>query len=249
VRALIAGGADFNATIAEGATALILAAYNGQHKDVKVHLENGADVDAQDNYGMTALMFAARNGHAEVVQELIAGGADVNATMAEEGVTALMFAARNGHVNVVSELIGRHADIMVKNKYGETVVMCAAKSGHVAVVRELLTQRSDNIGKMEETYCGHGRVWVVAPQPGHNAETIKAAINLRDNKGGTALIYAAKNGNAEIVKMLLRYWPDLDARLDGKKAHQWAAAWEVANGNDQLNITRAIMLARVQRGL
>jgi hypothetical protein len=46
--------------------------------------------------------------------------------------------------------------------------------------------------------------------------------------------------------MLVKYWPDLDAKMDGKKAHEWAAEWAVAyNDTSALD---AIMLARVQQG-
>ena len=68
VQALIAKGADVNATL----TALMTASRLGRVDVVQVLLDRGADVNAKDNNGLTALM-ATRN--AKIRAVLVGAGA------------------------------------------------------------------------------------------------------------------------------------------------------------------------------
>lgn len=69
LRNAIREGADINAkrNDAEGATALMWAAYHGDQAKVVALLEAGADADATDNQGDTAIDEARRRGHAHIV--------------------------------------------------------------------------------------------------------------------------------------------------------------------------------------
>ena len=82
IKALIAAGADVNATRTEnGYTALMYAALFNSNPDViKALIAAGADVNARTEDGLTALMYAANNNpNPDVIKALIAAGADVNA--------------------------------------------------------------------------------------------------------------------------------------------------------------------------
>lgn len=76
VRRLLVEGASVNATLANGWTALGLAAANNQLEVVKVLLDHGADPNIRFQYGDTALMWAAYTRHLGVVETLLARGAD-----------------------------------------------------------------------------------------------------------------------------------------------------------------------------
>src|SRR4051794_8922962 len=72
---LLARGVDVNARNQEGATALMMAAYQGQLEVVRALTDHGADLNATDFDGDTAVMLADHSGHEDIVRLLIARGA------------------------------------------------------------------------------------------------------------------------------------------------------------------------------
>ena len=77
---------------ADGATALMIAAYKGHIEKVQLLLQAGADVMAQDKLGRTALHWTAEGlSNAETVSALLAAAKDSNklaATKDKYGVRA-----------------------------------------------------------------------------------------------------------------------------------------------------------------
>ena len=61
---------------ADGTTALIWAAYNGDAELVERLLEAGADADAKNEFGASAISEAAIGGYTDVVAALLEGGAE-----------------------------------------------------------------------------------------------------------------------------------------------------------------------------
>ena len=104
LRDLLAGGADPNATNAQGATPLHLAAHNGQAVIIPLLQTAGADLEARDGDGMTPLHVAALQAHPATVQSLIDAGADMKA-MTADGWTALHAATRMGSAATVTVLL------------------------------------------------------------------------------------------------------------------------------------------------
>lgn len=78
VKELITAGADVNARIGKGATALFTAVWSG-HLDIVRLLINTNDIDLNATVanGDTPLSIAARLGHLEMVQSLLAAGANI----------------------------------------------------------------------------------------------------------------------------------------------------------------------------
>ncbi len=138
VELLLEAGADPNATLPGGETALMTASRTGLIEPVRALLAHGADVggkvrgmgrregaganafnrrlydptifDFETKPEQTALQWAAAEGHAEVVAELIKAGADFKTRLAS-GFTPLLFAVRNGHIDVVKTLIAAGVDV------------------------------------------------------------------------------------------------------------------------------------------
>jgi ankyrin repeat protein len=77
VTALLAAGAEVDATDKRGTTALMLATICGQHDIMRLLVSHGASVNAQDySVGNTALMQAAWNRDDEAIQLLLTARAD-----------------------------------------------------------------------------------------------------------------------------------------------------------------------------
>jgi len=79
VQRLLATGADVNATLPNGWTALGFAVLKNHADIVALLLEHGADPNIRFQYSDTALMWAAYMGHAELFKMLLAQGADATA--------------------------------------------------------------------------------------------------------------------------------------------------------------------------
>ncbi len=91
VERLLAGGADVDHRIADGATALIMASQNGHSAAIEVLLAKGAALDVQRKDGATALFMASQKGHGTIIDALLAKGANTELQI-KDGRTAQDFA-------------------------------------------------------------------------------------------------------------------------------------------------------------
>ena len=118
---------------AEQRTGLMLAAYNGHHRIVKLLIEKGADVNQTDTNNRSALMFASTGPFIPTVTELLNAGADPNIADNVEQWTAVMMAASEGQLEVLKLLIDRGADLTMVDVDGESAYDFAVSKGHQAV--------------------------------------------------------------------------------------------------------------------
>lgn len=144
VKALIAGGADVNASQGDGMTALHWAAENGQVEMVKTLLFAGAFPDAATrNGGYTPLHLSARAGHSGAVESLLEGGANANAR-STNGVTPLHFGAAAGEIDGVLALLAHGAEVDATESASEqTPLIFAASANRVEAVEALLDAGAD----------------------------------------------------------------------------------------------------------
>lgn len=145
-------------------------------------LQSGVDINIQHpTSGTTVLMIASSYFYYDdMVEYLIQKGADIN-LKDSEGKTALLWASSNSLPN---------AKILIANG---AKVNIAANDGMTAFIQATLGVSS---GKVSIELCD------ILRKKGAN---INAALTKKSAMGWTALHYAAANGDAELVKYLVKY--------------------------------------------
>jgi uncharacterized protein len=198
MRLATAKGADVNAAGADGATAVMYAAANGDLELVRALIKAGANVKLANQFGTSALTEAAIIGSAPIVEALLKAGADPN-FKTPNGETPLMAAARTGKVDAAKALLAAGADINAKETWGEqSPLMWAAAQSQADMVKFLAASGA----KLND----HGKVnqW--------ERKVIQEPRPKDMNKGGfTPLHYAAREGCAACVQNLLAAGADPDS--------------------------------------
>jgi ankyrin repeat protein len=213
VEAIVAAGADVDATEAlRGQTALMWAAVENHNDIARYLLTRGAAVDARSKARYTALMFAAREGNLDIARLLVAGGADVNAA-APNGSTVLRMAVDELQYTTAGFLLEGGADPDVTNKAGETAL-------HAAVRGRAPTRRKRPV---DEELSAELIVRLLAGGANPNARTPKApritddkvpsslrpAIDNVVNLGGaTPFLLAAQAADLRAMRLLLEHGAD-----------------------------------------
>ena len=219
VRSLIVDqGVDVDQTAPDGATALHWAVHRNDAALVDLLLAAGAGVSTANRYGVRPVSLAAENGDAGILEALLAAGADPNAAL-PGGETVLMTAARTGDAEAVRVLLVRGADPNLRDGFrGQTALMWAAARNNAGAVHALAELGADvraKTGTAAREPLGNRLFY--APPP----------------TGFTALLFAARGGHVEAVRVLLAAGADVDDTLsDGQSALVVAVAnanWEAAD--------------------
>lgn len=236
---LINAGANVKAaTRLGGYTPLYMAAKAGFPSVIRVLLKAGADAKSQAKNGVTPLMMAASSNSVETVKMLIEAGADVNAAETERGQTALIFAAAFDQPDAIKALMAGGADLNRKSNPMKPAVK-------VRPVGQQLPPPGQPATKPAQPAAGAAPAAPAPAQPVPSgqvnaANTVpKAPPQILGNApakedptkaGGsprgqlTALMYAARQGNAHAVKALVEGGARLDeVSADGTTAVLFAS--------------------------
>ena len=207
VRSLVKEGADVNVALPDGTTALHWAvrADDSELADLLIHAR--ANVNAADPDGITPLAIACANANAAMIRKLLAAGANAN-TADPGGETVLMIAARTGNVEAVKALLDAGAAVNARDHAAqETALMMAVRENQADTVKLLLSR-----GAEVDAATRAGKTPTRRP-PGagggsHGAGIVRGGWPDRGYQdatpgGMTALLYAARDGRLEIVRMLV----------------------------------------------
>ena len=141
VQAMLAHGANVNASEPDNATPLHLAAHAGRLRTVELLLRHGANVNAQNFGGCTPLMLASVTDTPDTTRLLLKHGANVN-MQDTIGYTPLMYVVAYGaSTGIVSELLAHGADPNLRTKNGETPLTRAQSRKSTDVVALLRGRR------------------------------------------------------------------------------------------------------------
>lgn len=158
-------------------------------------------VNMKDNNDETTLMYAILHRNCDYVLLLLNAGADINATDGQ-GMTALFHATHKGDVEIVRLLLRKKANTMIRNSKNSNVLVYSISCVNLEITSLLLSHFEIN-GR--DTYGRTPLFFAVIENKPKIVSLFlskKAKVNITDNKGKTALMYARYNCNTEIVKLL-----------------------------------------------
>ena len=218
-RKLLDQGADLGDKDVDGWTPLRCAVCKNHTEIMRILIQAGADLNDRDQEGFTLLSFSASfvnetdekdQEQMETLKMLIEEGADINAKNHYEGETALTSAATSHFPAVIKWLVEKGSDLEAKNTAGNTALMEASTYGWCEPdnVRELIKCGANIQGTNEEGKTALMLACIDDPHPqyfpaerrtGHEniaRQLLEAGadIDLLDNHGNTALIYAGETG-------------------------------------------------------
>ena len=214
-----------SAGVAAPAIPIVDAARAEDASTVRTLLEQQVDVNAAEVDGTTALHWAAYRGDVETARLLLAAGARTGVTN-RYGVTPLALAAERGDARIVGALLDAGADPNAALPEGETVLMAAARAGNIDAIRLLLAHGADVAAR--ESWRGQtALMWAAGhnhPRAVHTLIELGARVDERSNAGWSALLFAARAGQAEAVDALLAAGADVNDAIRPLSAEAEAAA-------------------------
>ena len=179
------------------------------------HLPETLEVDAKDHRGLSPLNCAAIKGDFDLVKLLIINaGANVDSP-SPKGCTPLLYASRGGFAEVVRFLLYKGASALKQDNAGGTVLHHAIEKGHLEVI-EVMREFGVDIYSAIEIPDNAGRTPIYEAIDNHETPDIlklltrprkeggfEAKVNILNYNGQTPLFSAAREGNIEIVKVLV----------------------------------------------
>ena len=192
------------------ATPLIIAAYNGNLKAMKILLRYNADIEARGTIkskevieGCTPLWAAAAAGHLDAVKLLIEQNAEVDGRTSRNS-TPLRVAAFHGHHDIVRCLVENGADVNARNNVDSTPLIIACYKGHVPVVSYLVAHGADI--KLQDKWGYSALHRAVQKDQFEIVDDLLAlgAPQLPDNNRLTPLLLASNECKIEMVEHLIK---------------------------------------------
>ena len=212
-------GIDVDAAQPDGATALHWAAYHDDLQTARRLADTGASAAVANDLGVTPLALACGNGNPAMVRLLLEAGADPRAAV-ETGETVLMTCAGTGSAEAVRRLLEAGADPNARESLErQTALMWAAAQGHADVVQLLLDHGADVAARSRARRFVISRRLQSELHYGELGRSYGTDAEETQVGGFTALLFAARNGDAAVARRLLDAGADAnDTAPDGASA-------------------------------
>lgn len=198
VQVLLQRGFNVNGRGGKFGNALQTAAVLGYDDIAKLLLARGADINLQGKYS-NALYSAAYGGHPETVELLLKHGAQVNEVGGPDG-TALQVALHEGHIAAVKVLVQNGASLKQRVFEGQTPLLWSIRTGCTIGFRKYIPVQMQQ--DLENTH-----VAMIQYLLGKDA-----ALEEKDQYGRTALLVAVYERRVPLVRLLVQYGANMEAR-------------------------------------
>lgn len=231
---LVHSGAAINALDSNGETPLLVAAKLGNGESAMQLVKLGADMDRLGPDGMSVLTHAVKLGNLNLVNSLLEKGAGQHPVMSpglaysddyimpEPHTTPIHLAAQHGHDDILLRLASTGANLECTVFPGRTPLFIAAAHGHLSTVQLLL-----RLGANAQAITTHGDNLLFVSTSSQAILKVLlqqgVEINHRNDKGATALHFAALRGHIGGVKFLLE---------KGAKQYHANAVWDTWEERD-----------------
>jgi ankyrin repeat protein len=197
VSELIADARNVNLKQTDGTSLLHWAVYYDDAALVEQLLERGAEIATRNDYDATPMSQAAIIGNTDVLALLLAAGADPNEKGADDQ-TPIMIVARTSNTPAAELLIEAGADVNAVEKWrGQTALMWAAAQKQAGMVKLLLDAGADPDAQS-------------LPNNWERQVTAEPRMKVLPAGGLTPLLYAAREGCTECVRLLIDAGADLN---------------------------------------
>ncbi len=229
-----------------GDTPLHEAAEGGHREVIELLLQYNAEINAHGARGWTPLQRAAFTGHTQALQELINRGASLTITDKCK-CTALHLAAVRGQKDCVELLLAANADIEAKDSLQRTPLLCAALGGHLEIIKRLL-----RLGADIKQQTNDGNALMMAVVRNHvevmqylidNTAVELTSCNTYFSGAVPVLFAAAKFGNCEASRFLIKKGAALDVQLTDGRTVLHCAAQKCADGLEYHGVVRLLVRA------
>ncbi|KAL4898372.1 ankyrin repeat-containing domain protein [Aspergillus ambiguus] len=227
VALLLQKGLDPTIKDAGGVTPHRMAMCSESPEIIDLIYEQVLDTEVLNLVGETPLVVACGLNRFEAAKTLLKHDADTEARRGHFKMKPLTIACKGGHEELVELLIGHGADLLSCSRAGRTNIGIAAYGGYSRIVT-LMLEHGVPIDLMDS----HMQTPLISAAIAGHAEAVcaltAANIDHGDNKGRTALSYAAESGHNGIVWQLLKQ--EADPNLPDHVGRT-PLAWSVISGN------------------
>jgi ankyrin repeat protein len=214
IAALVKAGADPNEPLPTGKTNLMLAARNGNPDALKALLDAGANVEARESLrGTTALMWAADEAQPEAVQLLVERGADFKARSNpdERGRGPALGKAGDPRKAVAAQgaalAAGNALDLSQLNTRGDATPATAAE---IAAASRAAAQAQKAAAQGQGAAAPAQPAAATPQDQGNDDGGGRGRPAPRDGGELTPLVYAARSGDLESARVLLKAGADVN---------------------------------------
>ena len=207
-------------------TPIYYACYNGHTDIVQILLDNNCDIRG-------AINGACEGGYKDIVEILIKHNVDINQCNSNllgcSYYTPIYFACHNGFTDIVKLLLDNNCDVLDNNGFSPGLYSASVK-GCVDIV-DLFLRNNCNINQCEPesnqspliTACYRNKVALVKLLLSFEA----CDVNIIDNNNRNALHYACREGQSDVVELLLKHHCNVNLNDKWMKTPLFVACEEV----------------------